>query len=86
MTFSKTIRAFCYLRDNHKCLKCGTRENLTVDHIIPKSRGGNNSFVNLQTLCLKCNAEKKDNIIQYSNSKATKKMIRNYFATGGKDF
>jgi 5-methylcytosine-specific restriction endonuclease McrA len=41
-----------------KCKKCGTKKNLTIDHIIPLSKGGTNKFSNLQCLCKKCNQKK----------------------------
>lgn len=45
-------------RDNHRCLLCGSQDNLTVAHITPISRGGNSEIENLQTLCSPC---RKDN-------------------------
>ena len=36
----------------------GSKKNLTVDHIIPKSRGGPNSWSNLVTSCFRCNSIK----------------------------
>lgn len=45
-------------RDNHKCQYCGTTSNLTVDHVMPKSRGGEESWENLTTACIKCNNKK----------------------------
>ena len=45
-------------RDGHKCLKCGGTDNLTLDHIVPLSRGGRNDKSNAQVLCVKCNSEK----------------------------
>lgn len=47
-------------RDNYTCQKCGSIENLTIDHIKPLSKGGNNDLENLQTLCLECNQKKRD--------------------------
>lgn len=41
-----------------KCLRCGSTENITVDHVIPISRGGKNTIDNLQPLCRHCNAVK----------------------------
>ena len=38
-------------RDGEFCQKCGTKEDLTVDHIVPLSRGGENELSNLQLLC-----------------------------------
>lgn len=45
------------LRDG-KCAHCGTIENLTVDHIIPKAHGGSDHESNLQALCWECNQKK----------------------------
>src|SRR6056300_20630 len=47
-------------RDGNKCGYCGSTHNLTIDHIIPRSRGGDNSWINLVTCCHRCNG-KKDN-------------------------
>lgn len=49
-----------YRRDGHKCGYCRSAEDLTLDHVIPRSRGGQNTWENLVTCCKKCNA-KKDN-------------------------
>jgi 5-methylcytosine-specific restriction endonuclease McrA len=45
-------------RDNFTCLKCGVRENLSVDHIEPLCLGGEHHERNMQTLCLTCNIKK----------------------------
>ena len=46
-------------RDNNECQYCGTKKgNMTVDHIIPKSRGGTDSWYNLITACVDCNNKK----------------------------
>jgi 5-methylcytosine-specific restriction endonuclease McrA len=46
-------------RDGHNCQYCGaTSVTLTVDHIIPKSRGGEDSWENLVSACLRCNNRK----------------------------
>ncbi len=46
-------------RDGHKCMYCGlTGVMLTVDHIMPKSRGGEDSWENLIAACLRCNNRK----------------------------
>jgi 5-methylcytosine-specific restriction endonuclease McrA len=40
------------------CQQCGSDEKLTVDHIIPRKLGGNDSMDNLQVLCASCNYSK----------------------------
>jgi len=47
-----------YKRDGHECVYCGSKRNLTLDHVIPKSRGGTNDWINLVTSCMKCNLKK----------------------------
>jgi len=52
-----------YIRDKFRCQYCGdkkTASELTLDHIMPRSRGGDNSPVNIVTACLKCNTRKRD--------------------------
>jgi len=49
-------------RDGGKCVKCGSQEKIEFDHIIPFSRGGSNTYRNLQILCEKCNREKNNKI------------------------
>ncbi len=44
------------------CKVCGTTEHLTVDHVIPVSKGGTNSLENLQVLCNDCNQLKADKL------------------------
>lgn len=41
-----------------KCLKCGSTENLQVDHVIPLALGGTHELKNFQILCGSCNATK----------------------------
>ncbi|MCF8240279.1 MAG: HNH endonuclease [Melioribacteraceae bacterium] len=48
-------------RDKFKCAYCGRGDlPLTVDHIIPKSRGGEDIWENLTAACLRCNNKKGD--------------------------
>ena len=41
-------------RDGNQCRLCGSTNNLIVHHIIPRTRGGDNTLTNLITLCRKC--------------------------------
>lgn len=52
------LRQAVYDRDGRACLHCGATEHLSLDHIHPFSRGGGDTFENLQTLCQPCNSRK----------------------------
>lgn len=56
------VRLFVWQRDQGKCVKCGSAEQLEYDHIIPISRGGSNTERNVQLLCEACNRGKGANI------------------------
>jgi 5-methylcytosine-specific restriction endonuclease McrA len=46
-------------RDNHSCQYCGCRnEPLSIDHVVPRSRGGGDTWENVTTACLSCNVRK----------------------------
>jgi 5-methylcytosine-specific restriction endonuclease McrA len=49
-----------FKRDGHRCQYCGTAEELTLDHVVPKSRGGQSKWDNLTTACKRCNSRKGD--------------------------
>jgi len=57
------VRALVWERDEGRCVKCGTEEELQFDHIIPVARGGGNTAENIQILCGGCNRQKGDQII-----------------------
>lgn len=43
---------------NHECAYCGSKENLTIDHIIPRSKGGLDTTKNIVCSCDSCNHNK----------------------------
>jgi 5-methylcytosine-specific restriction endonuclease McrA len=49
-----------FKRDNFECQYCGTRKDLTLDHVIPSSKGGQHTWSNLVTACKSCNTRKGD--------------------------
>ena len=52
-----------YMRDKFRCQYCGEKKGvaeLTLDHILPRSRGGDNSPVNIVTACIKCKNRKSN--------------------------
>ena len=69
-TIPRPFRAAVLIRDKYRCAYCGTQSSdekeqskkalLSVDHVIPASRGGRSSLCNLLTCCKLCNNEKND--------------------------
>lgn len=54
----RKYQAEVFARDGFRCRYCSSVENLTLDHIFPLSRGGNNDLSNLATACNSCNSSK----------------------------
>ena len=54
-----------FLRDRFRCQYCGAEqrsENLTFDHVVPRSRGGRTMWTNVVTACQSCNLDKGDRL------------------------
>jgi len=49
-----------FRRDHGECQYCGSTKQLTIDHVIPRSKGGKSSWTNLVTACHRCNVNKGD--------------------------
>ncbi|MAN74261.1 MAG: HNH endonuclease [Henriciella sp.] len=47
-----------FLRDGFQCVYCGAHEELTFDHVVPRSRGGRTSWTNIVAACSPCNLKK----------------------------
>src|SRR5438132_14210814 len=56
----KITRRAVFARDSWTCQYCGSRSNLTVDHVIPRSKGGASSWENIVASCAPCNRRKGD--------------------------
>lgn len=59
----KKKKYLVFEKDNYTCCFCGSKLQLTIDHIVPKSKGGTNAIENLQTLCNSCNNKKGDTLL-----------------------
>lgn len=70
-------RVNIFKRDHYKCQYCGaTGVPLTVDHVIPKVRGGSDSWTNLVTACIHCNNRKGDRTLRESGMSLRSKPIK----------
>ena len=54
----KITRRAVFARDSWTCQYCGSRSNLTVDHVIPRSKGGSSNWENIVASCAPCNRRK----------------------------
>lgn len=46
-------------RDHHSCQYCGSSKHLTLDHVLPRSRGGQHTWDNVVAACERCNSKKE---------------------------
>ena len=65
-------RNLIYKRDDYECQYCGTKENLTIDHVIPRSKGGKDTWDNLVACCTSCNVKKGSKSLKDANMKLRK--------------
>lgn len=52
---SPQTREYVMSRDRYECVRCGSADDLTLDHILPQSLGGGHEAENLRVMCRKCN-------------------------------
>ena len=56
----KITRRAVFARDDWTCQYCGSRAQLTVDHVVPRSKGGGSTWDNIVAACAPCNRRKGD--------------------------
>jgi 5-methylcytosine-specific restriction endonuclease McrA len=79
--FHKMIRArpsriAIYQRDGNRCQYCGATRRLTIDHVVPRSKGGSDDWDNLVVACSSCNTKKGDKLLEQSGLKLAKKPMK----------
>lgn len=72
----KLTRFEVFNRDRFTCQYCGqeTRE-LTLDHVVPRSRGGQHSWENLVSACIPCNHRKGERVLSEAKLKLTRQPM-----------
>jgi 5-methylcytosine-specific restriction endonuclease McrA len=66
-------------RDHQTCQYCGAQpgwESITVDHVVPRSRGGTSSWTNCVAACVACNARKADRTPEQAGMKLRRRPAR----------
>jgi 5-methylcytosine-specific restriction endonuclease McrA len=61
-------RRAVFLRDNGRCQYCGRRAE-SIDHVVPRSRGGTHAWENVVAACRRCNAVKRDRLLEETSMK-----------------
>jgi 5-methylcytosine-specific restriction endonuclease McrA len=75
----KLNRRNIFARDNNSCQYCGKRfssSQLSIDHIIPRSRGGTSSWENLVCACVRCNVKKGGRTPEEANLRLVKPAVK----------
>ncbi|MGV3557555.1 HNH endonuclease [Larkinella arboricola] len=75
-----------FKRDSNRCQYCGKHEDLTLDHVMPKSRGGKTNWDNLITACKRCNSQKGDLTPEEAGMKLYQKPFKPSFLVFLRDF
>ncbi|MEP1032089.1 HNH endonuclease [Ekhidna sp.] len=70
-----------FKRDGGKCQYCGARKELTIDHVVPRSKGGKSIWTNLVTACKQCNSRKSDFTLEKIGMQLTKAPIKPNYLT-----
>ena len=60
----KISRRALFARDGWKCVYCGSAGRLTLDHVVPRSRGGDSVWENVVTSCAPCNLKKGNRLLE----------------------
>ncbi|MEI6232471.1 MAG: HNH endonuclease [Planctomycetota bacterium] len=85
--FSKEVRFSrrnIFERDENSCQYCARkmdRTDLTLDHVVPRSRGGTSTWTNIVLACVKCNMKKGDRLLTEINMRLLKKPVKPSWAT-----
>ena len=75
-----------FKRDKHQCQYCGKRKELTLDHVLPKSRGGKTSWDNLVSACKSCNSKKGNHLPEEAGMPLSQAPYRPTFVMFVRDF
>lgn len=62
LPISQEVKDMVWNRDRGRCVICNGNEKLEFDHLIPYSKGGSDTYRNIQLLCEACNRSKSDKI------------------------
>lgn len=73
MRIARPSRSQIYKRDGHKCQYCGSTRSLTIDHVVPKSKGGGDTWDNMVVACSTCNTKKANRYLEQTGMRLARK-------------
>jgi 5-methylcytosine-specific restriction endonuclease McrA len=75
-----------FKRDSHECQYCGSKSDLSIDHVLPRSKGGGSNWKNLVAACKPCNARKGDGTPEEANMPLNQKPFKPSYLMFLRDF
>ncbi len=67
-------RAAVFVRDQGRCQYCGGRAD-SLDHVVPRSRGGTHSWENVVAACRRCNTAKRDRLLEHTGMRLARRPV-----------
>jgi 5-methylcytosine-specific restriction endonuclease McrA len=73
-------RRAVFIRDGHQCQYCGATAE-SIDHVVPRSRGGKHEWDNVVAACRRCNSQKRDRLLHDTAMRLRRQPSAPHFAT-----
>ena len=73
-------------RDGHRCQYCGSSDRITIDHVMPRSRGGKDTWANLVAACVPCNNRKGNHTPEEAGMTLARTPVRPSYVMYIRDF
>lgn len=73
-------RRAVFFRDGHACQYCGAAAE-SIDHVVPRSRGGEHTWENVVAACRRCNAGKRDRLLHETTMRLRRQPVAPHMAT-----
>lgn len=73
IVIDRPSRSMIYKRDGYTCQYCGSQKSLTIDHIVPRCKGGEDTWENMVVACAPCNTKKGNTLLEQTGMRLTKK-------------
>jgi 5-methylcytosine-specific restriction endonuclease McrA len=68
-------RRAVFARDEHRCQYCGERAD-SIDHVLPRSKGGQHEWENVVAACRPCNVRKRDRLLEETSMRLARRPVQ----------